>query len=480
MLKVLRLKHDVVIPVIIGVLVVMASAYIHYPDATYSRNPNEAVHVTPVTIIEWVIGRPTGYNDFGFKYSDIVYGVFNRVFKDVVSNGLFNAKKASEQWFKPSVIEGLVRGSKQCPIPYVDYKFEYPPIVGFTWYLTTCSGIMIVLPNNYSIADYSQYVVSIVRVHYVLQSVFIGVGMAALTYYAVRIARELGVSSRRILLFAVLPSTLMYSVYNWDILTAAALVAGVYYLMKGSYFKSGIAIGVSISIKLLPIVAAFILAYDLAQKGSTKDFTKFSAGLLALGALPYVVIAIASPSGLSYFIEHHMSWYCENCIYLPFINDLWSPLHRVLYMVCLITCSLAICSVNIDSKAKVLLASYLAVCTSVIFNYVFSPQMMLLMTPLAVIALDKRDLPLLIIADVANMGIMATFFADQWLRELMYPYLVSSTRFSPHTIDSPVQWIATLRNYLLAALIVVYLVKLIKFEVMPLKAQELNKSASLS
>ncbi len=465
MFKVLRLKHsDAVIPIIIGVLVVAASAYIHYPDATYSRNPEEVVHVTPATIIERIIGGPTGYNDFGFKYSDIVYGVFNRVFKDVVSNGLFNDRRASEQWFKPSVIEGLVKGFKQCPIPYVDYKFEYPPIVGFIWYLTTCSGIVIALPSNYGIADYSRYVVSIVRVHYVLQSVFIGAGVVALTYYAVLIARELGVSSKRVLLFTVLPSTLMYSVYNWDILAASTLVLGIYYLMKGSYFKSGIAIGASISTKLLPIVAAFIVAYDLAQRGSVKDFAKFSAGLLTLGALPYVAIAIASPSGLSYFIEHHMSWYCENCIYLLFVNDLWSHLHRVLYIVCLITFSLAICSVDIDSKVKVLLASYLAVSASITFNYVFSPQMMLLITPLAVIALDRRDLPLLVAADAANMGIMATFFADQWLRGLMYPYLVPSTIFSPHTIDSPVQWIATARNYLLAALAAIYLAKLIKFE----------------
>ncbi|MCX8198977.1 MAG: hypothetical protein N3E36_02975 [Sulfolobales archaeon] len=456
--------NDVVVPIIIGVLVVVASAYIHYPDATYSRNPKEAVHVTPVTIIEWIIGRSTGYNDFGFKYSDIVYGVFNRVFKDAVSSGFFSREKASEQWFKPSVIEELVRGSKQCPVPYVDYKFEYPPIVGFIWYLTTCSGIMIVLPNNYSIMDYLQYLTPIVRVHYVLQSVSIGIGMVALTYYTIRIAKELRVSSRRVLLFIVLPSTLMYSVYNWDILTASMLVAGVYYLMNESYFKSGIAIGASVSIKLLPIVAAFVFAYDLAQRGSTKDFTKFSTGLLALGALPYVVIAIASPSGLSYFVEHHMSWYCENCIYLPFINDLWSHLHRVLYMVCLITCSLVICSVDIDSKAKALLASYLAISASVVFNYVFSPQMMLLITPLAVIALDRRDLPLLVAADAANMGIMATFFADQWLRGLVYPYLVSSISFSPHTIDSPVQWIATLRNYFLAILVVIYLVKLTMFK----------------
>ena len=58
---------------------------------------------------------------------------------------------------------------------------------------------------------------------------------------------------------------------------------------------------------------------------------KYIIGFVSTGVLPFIILYIIAPRGFLDFINHHASWYCENCLYLPIINDIWSPLHRILY-----------------------------------------------------------------------------------------------------------------------------------------------------
>ncbi|MEM2511816.1 MAG: hypothetical protein QXX61_01640, partial [Ignisphaera sp.] len=82
--------------------------------------------------------KPALLSNPGFSYSDIVYGLYNPIFLNIVSsNGLINNAAISEKWFNKEVALKLVR-SRLCPIPYKDYKFEYPPIVAVFWYASTC------------------------------------------------------------------------------------------------------------------------------------------------------------------------------------------------------------------------------------------------------------------------------------------------------------------------------------------------------
>ena len=86
--------------------------------------------------------------------------------------------------------------------------------------------------------------------------------------------------------------------------------------------------------------------------------------------------------------------------------------------------------------------------TPIVLNYVFTPQMMLMITPMAVLALSGPALIAYSIADAANSLIIVSFFRD----------LVNS---NPWTLEGLTQKIALLRNITLLVLLIATLHKLI-------------------
>jgi len=84
---------------------------------------------------------------------------------------------------------------------------------------------------------------------------------------------------------------------------------------------------------------------------------------------------------------------------------------------------------------------YLFVATTslVLFNYVFSPQMLLLITPFAVLALNSTKLALYGVADVFNALIIVTYFQNP----------------VPWEYGSTTQNMALVRNLALLALFIV-------------------------
>uniref|UniRef100_A0A7C2ZQR7 DUF2029 domain-containing protein n=1 Tax=Ignisphaera aggregans TaxID=334771 RepID=A0A7C2ZQR7_9CREN len=211
-------------------------------------------------------GKEPVFNNFGLAYSDIVSGVFNPIFKDIVTPyGDIDSKALSERWYDSDTASKLLR-SNICPVPYKDYRFEYPPIVALLWYISTCIAIKVALPTSYTSIQYYSLVDSVANVHYYVQSAFIITFLVVLTIYMYRIALTLGISWKRVVMFLFLPSTVLYLVYNWDIIAAAFAIVSLYYLMHKKYLASGIALGLSISTKVIPAVFAFIIVYDMIQK----------------------------------------------------------------------------------------------------------------------------------------------------------------------------------------------------------------------
>jgi len=68
------------------------------------------------------------------------------------------------------------------------------------------------------------------------------------------------------------------------------------------------------------------------------------------------------------------------------------------------------------------------------------------LNPLAILALDTKLLDIYILSDIANFGIIATFFKDLEIRRILGSFLGVEVKYSPWTIDSPVQWLAMIRN----------------------------------
>jgi len=429
----------VVLALLIGVTVSTVSIYIRHPS-------------TPVLLDNW-----------GFKYSDIVYGVFNPRFEPKL-----DPRRVSEKWYDAVKYYNLVTGTRVLAYPYVDYMLEYPPVIGAIWALSVNVALLANLPEKYTPHYYIEKYSGIASTHYLANALVNAFFFTLLALYVARAVEMLGVSWKRLLLLAVLPSTYMYLAYNWDVIAAATLTLAVIWFYEEKYFVSGVALGLSIATKILPLLLTPVLLCFLIKKfgwRSAKLFT-YACGV-AVGLAGFLVQALLNYKSLLDFIEYHASWYCENCLYQLIIPDIFSPLHRAIALASISLTLLFAVLVAWKRKScnlsELLTLSLFAVIASTALNYVFTPQMMILVTPLAVLTLEKKKLAVYAASDTLNALIIAAFFKDGEIRSFLHSMglPVQLRGFQPWTIDSPVQWIAIARNILLIYVMVAVLLSLV-------------------
>ncbi len=421
------LKRSYVVVYIVALIILMSSIYIHHP-----RTPLPSYLV-------------------GLKYSDIVYGVFFNIFSYEYVGRPQDLEKV---WYEPLPYIKLVSGIRVCPRPYVDYFMEYPPLIGLIWWLTTCTSISTTFPPKYKSLDYPRLLWYTAEKHYLLQSLILAASFLILIAYIVKLMEYIGGCWKRVLVFILLPSTFVYLIYNWDIIAATFYVMSLYYLVRGRLFISSTLLCLAVSAKLLPILFALVLLVKSFIDGEAKMkvIRVYATSSLILSSIPFLLLLLISPKAVLDFIIYHSSWYCENCIYMLLIHDIGSELHRILAFITGLSIMLiAIRRVSIDRSVQgFLLLGFISILISTSLSYVFSPQMMLMISPLAVILLRRRLLLPFIIADIANALIILTFFNDLWIRSALGLKLVHS----PWTIDSPTQWIAMVRNVILIAILI--------------------------
>jgi len=399
-------------------------------------------------------------NDFGLQYSDIVYGVFMSKF---VSATPIHASEFYSTWLNTRVAYELLNGTHVCPLPYRDYSFEYPPLVGALWALTTCTAMEIVLPQHFNVLFYKQYMERVAEVNYVLQSIAISAFMVLGTYALLDIASSLGAPYRRVLMYVIAPSTAIYSIYNWDAMAAAFSLWGLRAFMRGQALRSGLLIGLGGSTMLIPFAFAIPAMYDYIQRRDVRGLSRFTAGLVLGGAVPFIVLALFAPQGFLRLVDHYASWFCENCIFIVFIRREYSVIYRAL-SIALMTLLMTL-TISIDmsrGRQCIIYAAFLSLASAVVMNYIFTPQMWLMLSPLAVLIVRGWEVPTFIVADLANAGIILAFFKDLDLRIALSKFFSIPIQQNPWSPVSPVQWIAQTRNLLILAVFIAVFVRALK------------------
>ncbi len=392
------------------------------------------------------------FNNFGFKYSDLTYGVFHPRFSyDLISN--YN--ELIKVWFNPNAYVGLVHGNPVCPLPYLDYVFEYPPIIALLWMISTCVGFRLSMSLGSTLIPYYVVYENALITHYLLQSLFLTTSFILSYIYLGKVLSLLGKNLKRVLIYALLPSTIIFLIYNWDVIASLLSILGFYFFLRKKYALSGLFLGISISTKLLSMGLTLWLGFELlnqvVRKKETLDkFIKYSVAAVSTALLPYAITYLIAPQGLLKFIEHHASWYCENCLYMLFIHDILSPYHKILYVVLTLAVFIALIALRFRTDDYLLPSfAFISSTTPILFNYVFSPQMFLMITPFSLIALNDINLLLYVLSDIANSGIILTFFIDEAVRKYLSRYLPLTIKYDPWTLDSPTQWLAMMRNLIM-------------------------------
>ncbi len=433
----LRLNRYVVLLVLTALAAGFFSTYIHLPS-------------TPIPLGNW-----------GLKYSDIVYGVFYPRFLKVGSSD-------DRYWYSHISPGDLIGGGRPCPAPYVDYFFEYPPVVGALWYVSTC--VALTLSSRGSWAGYLEFISAVAELHFLVNAVVM-VASTALTSLLVYRALEGSPGLKRFdraLLYLILPSVLLYTTYNWDSLCSLLALSALLVLTRREsrwrFLVAGALLGLSIATKLLTASIALVILFYLVKLGLRhssyrRGYIRLLAGLLTAGGLPYLVLLIVSPRAFIDFLTYHSTWYCENCIYSIVVQDIFSPLHRFIATGAVLTFTVVTALAALhkgfeEVPERVYEAALCAVGGVVLLNYVSTPQMFLLITPLALVALNGIDLVLYIVSDTLNALIMVSFFSDASIRAALSSLgLPIEVRYSPWTPDSPVQWLAYVRSAILIAVL---------------------------
>ena len=395
----------------------------------------------------------TGYTPpppIGSVYSDIIAGVYGPIFEDPS----LCPSATSDRWIDRAALQDLCRGVPRFYLPYRDYVLEYPPLVGALWALSTNLGFAAAGFRAGPEAPAEARAVAKL-VHYAVQSAAIGAAALVLMRELWRVSEKAGLS-RLYVILPLLPSFVVYAIYNWDLLAAALAVLSLRLLLEERYLAAGVSMGLAVSAKLMPVAAGLVIGYELLQellKGRRGRFAPYLLGLV-LGLLPYLALATGAPTGFRRFIEHHAAWYCENCVMLLLFWDPMAPGARAASILAVLV-ALILVTLLPPSRAWPrwpVDKAFLATSLFIALNYVFTPQMLLMIAPLALLVLKGRRFWYYVAVDVLNALIILLWFHDSELRSAL-AFLGIPQGYNPWGIDSPIQMIAAVRNLLLLYLL---------------------------
>ena len=197
-------------------------------------------------------------------------------------------------------------------------------------------------------------------------------------------------------LLPIAPAVVASLYINWDIWAVISALAAIYYFDVGKYNKSAIALGLSIATKFFPIVLLLPIALILFRKSKLKELILYLAFTSATWLLINLPFIITTPTGWLRFFklnsERSADW-----------GSIWHALEifglkiNHLNLITVIAFALGALAFTlfvfgIPEVPKLATIAIFIVAIFVTTSKVYSPQYILWLTPLAILAMvDKKD-----------------------------------------------------------------------------------------
>ena len=198
-------------------------------------------------------------------------------------------------------------------------------------------------------------------------------------------------------LSAIAPAMIASLFINWDLWGIAAMMLAIYWFDRKMYLHSALILSLSISTKFLPIFLLIPIAFILWRDTKLKELVEYIAVVAATLYTINAPFAFTTPIGWWRFfklnLERGADW---GSIWLA-LRQLGISLTNLNYLSILLLL-IAVTSVAIvlfELKYTPTLASvaFIVMASVMVASKVYSPQFVLWLTPLAVIALtNKKDL----------------------------------------------------------------------------------------
>lgn len=261
------------------------------------------------------------------------------------------------------------------PYSSLTNSVEYPPLTGMVMWATA-----MITPVGYN-SDKYYFLINIA----LLAALFVGT--------AILISK---INPSKWYLLPVLPAVIASLYINWDMWAVITAVAAIYWFDRRRYELSSIALSVSIATKFFPIVLLIPITIIFIHQKEFRQAAKFSLRTIIIWTLINAPFAITTPTGWWRFFKLNGSrpadlgslWQALNIFNVnpPNINIYWIALFL------LGSASISFRLLKREVIPSLAQSAFIFVALFTALNKVYSPQYVLWLAPLGVLALvNNRD-----------------------------------------------------------------------------------------
>jgi len=253
-----------------------------------------------------------------------------------------------------------------------DQPVEYPVITGLVMYLTA-------------------QIAEVTTTYYLLNAALLAILFIGICLMTAKIRPRFGY------LLPFTPAAIASLYINWDLWAIASMLLAIFWFDRKKYEYSAAAIGISIATKFIPIFLIPVVLYIFYRQRNLKGAVKYFAISLFTWLAINLPVALTTFDGWWYFYKLNIErvadwgslWYALSALGVGLTN--LNYLSILLLLACIAALGIFLFALDYIPSLSQLAFIVIAVVTCV--SKVYSPQYVLWLAPLALIALiDKRDL----------------------------------------------------------------------------------------
>ena len=272
----------------------------------------------------------------------------------------------------PALFEARGLSTNQWPFASDDNSVEYPVITAMVMYVTSFAA------NS--------------PVSYFNINIFFLILLFIATVIVVRKIRP-----EFAYLVPVAPAMIASLFINWDLWAIATMMLAIYWFDRKQFLYSALLMGVSISTKFLPIFLLIPIVFIFWREKKIKEAIKYIAITFGIWLAINLPFAVTTPTGWWRFYKLNLDrgpdwgsiWLALQQLGINFTN--LNYLSILLLLIALTT--IAILLFELKYTPTLASVAFFVLASVMLASKVYSPQYVLWLTPLAVIALtNKKDL----------------------------------------------------------------------------------------
>ncbi len=195
-------------------------------------------------------------------------------------------------------------------------------------------------------------------------------------------------------LSAIAPAAIASLYINWDLWAIASMMLAIYWFDRKKYTYSALAIGISISTKFLPIFLLLPIVLILWRRNEIREIARYLGITVAAFLVINIPVMLTTPDGWLRFYQLNFDrgedwgsiWYALSSLGVNLGNT------NFFAILALAVAVLVISLLVFSTKETLHLAdiSFIVLALVMIASKVYSPQYILWLVPLAVIAMTNR------------------------------------------------------------------------------------------